>query len=98
MTLREAVDASLKAIPDEKTTQQNMEFLKSISQKISKDDQAKMQAVIDGMKKTDLLAKQKEEENEKKPVINKETKAQISNTDQTAQTSKTGETAQISNT
>ena len=59
MTLREVVDLSLltKSVPDEKTTKNNMDFLQNVAQKMEKTDQQKMQAVIDGMKKTELFTK-----------------------------------------
>ena len=104
MTLREVVDLSLmaKAMPDEKTTKQNMEFLQATAQKMEKPDQQKMQAVIDGMKKTELFTKAQKEEQEKQKKLQQTqkpngalgTEAQTNNTSQTAQISNTTQTAQ----
>ena len=105
MTLREVVDLSLlaKAVPDENTTKKNMDFLQNAAQKMEKTDQQKMQAVIDGMKKTELFTKAQKEEKEKqkklqqtkKPESNIETSAQLQNTSSTAQSGNTGKTAQL---
>lgn len=105
MTLREVVDLSLlaKAVPDENTTKKNMEFLQNAAQKMEKTDQQKMQAVIDGMKKTELFTKAQKEEQEKqkklqqtqKPESNIETSAQLQNTNSTAQSGNTNKTAQL---
>ena len=105
MTLREVVDLSLlaKAVPDEKTTKNNMDFLQNAAQKMEKTDQQKMQAVIDGMKKTELFTKAQKEEQEKqkklqqtkKPESNIETSAQLQNTNSTAQSGNTNKTAQL---
>ena len=105
MTLREVVDLSLlaKAVPDEKTTKKNMDFLQNAAQKMEKTDQQKMQAVIDGMKKTELFTKAQKEEQEKqkklqqtqKPESNIETSAQLQNTSSTAQSGNTSKTAQL---
>lgn len=105
MTLREVVDLSLlaKAVPDENTTKKNMDFLQNAAQKMEKTDQQKMQAVIDGMKKTELFTKAQKEEQEKqkklqqtqKPESNIETSAQLQNTSSTAQSGNTGKTAQL---
>ena len=105
MTLREVVDLSLlaKAVPDENTTKKNMEFLQNAAQKMEKSDQQKMQAVIDGMKKTELFTKAQKEEQEKqkklqqtqKPESNIETSAQLQNTNSTAQSGNTNKTAQL---
>ena len=105
MTLREVVDLSLlaKAVPDENTTKKNMDFLQNAAQKMEKTDQQKMQAVIDGMKKTELFTKSQKEEQEKqkklqqtkKPESNIETSAQLQNTSSTAQSGNTGKTAQL---
>ena len=104
MTLREVVDLSLltKSVPDEKTTKNNMDFLQNVAQKMEKTDQQKMQAVIDGMKKTELFTKAQKEEQEKqkklqqtqKPESNIETSAQLQNTSSTAQSGNTDKTAQ----
>lgn len=102
MTLKEVVDASLaRALPDQKTTQQNIDFLQKAASKLGKDEQQKMQAVVDGLKKTDLYLKAKEEEEKqtqtKQPQANIETQAQVSNTiTNTAQGTNTNTTAQIS--
>lgn len=105
MTLREVVDLSLlaKAVPDENTTKKNMDFLQNAAQKMEKSDQQKMQAVIDGMKKTELFTKAQKEEQEKqkklqqtqKPESNIETSAQLQNTNSTAQSGNTNKTAQL---
>lgn len=105
MTLREVVDLSLlaKAVPDENTTKKNMDFLQNAAQKMEKTDQQKMQAVIDGMKKTELFTKAQKEEQEKqkklqqtqKPESNIETSAQLQNTNSTAQSGNTDKTAQL---
>lgn len=105
MTLREVVDLSLltKSVPDEKTTKNNMDFLQNVAQKMEKTDQQKMQAVIDGMKKTELFTKAQKEEQEKqkklqqtqKPESNIETSAQLQNTSSTAQSGNTDKTAQL---
>lgn len=105
MTLREVVDLSLlaKSIPDENTTKKNMDFLQNAAQKMEKSDQQKMQAVIDGMKKTELFTKVQKEEQEKqkklqqtkKPESNIETSAQLQNTNSTAQSGNTNKTAQL---
>ena len=105
MTLREVVDLSLlaKAVPDENTTKKNMDFLQNAAQKMGKSDQQKMQAVIDGMKKTELFTKAQKEEQEKqkklqqtqKPESNIETSAQLQNTNSTAQSGNTNKTAQL---
>lgn len=105
MTLREVVDLSLlaKAVPDENTTKKNMDFLQNAAQKMEKTDQQKMQAVIDGMKKTELFTKAQKEEQEKqkklqqtqKPESNIETSAQLQNTNSTAQSGNTNKTAQL---
>ena len=105
MTLREVVDLSLlaKAVPDENTTKKNMDFLQNAAQKMEKTDQQKMQAVIDGMKKTELFTKAQKEEQEKqkklqqtqKPESNIETSAQLKNTNSTAQSGNTNKTAQL---
>ena len=105
MTLREVVDLSLldKAVPDENTTKKNMDFLQNVAQKMEKTDQQKMQAVIDGMKKTELFTKAQKEEQEKqkklqqtqKPESNIETSAQLQNTSSTAQSGNTDKTAQL---
>lgn len=105
MTLREVVDLSLlaKAVPDENTTKKNMDFLQNAAQKMEKSDQQKMQAVIDGMKKTELFTKAQKEEQEKqkklqqtqKPESNIETSAQLQNTSSTAQSGNTDKTAQL---
>ena len=105
MTLREVVDLSLlaKAVPDENTTKKNMDFLQNAAQKMEKTDQQKMQAVIDGMKKTELFTKAQKEEQEKqkklqqtqKPESNIETSAQLQNTSSTAQSGNTDKTAQL---
>ena len=101
MTLREVVDASLaRALPDQKTTQQNIDFLQKAASKLGKDEQQKMQAVVDGLKKTDLYLKAKEEEEKqaqtKQPQANVGTQAQVSNTiSDTAQLSKSNSTAQL---
>jgi len=102
MTLKEVIDNSLlRAIPDQKTTQQNIDFLQNIASKLEKDNQQKMQTVIDGLKKTDLYLKSKQEEEKKnqvkQPQANIETQAQVSNTiTNTAQGTNTNTTAQIS--
>lgn len=108
MTLREVVDLSLlaKSIPDENTTKKNMDFLQNAAQKMEKPDQQKMQAIIDGMKKTELFTKAQKEEQEKqekqkkiqqtqKPESNTETTAQLQNTNSTAQSGSTSKTAQL---
>ena len=105
MTLREVVDLSLlaKAVPDENTTKKNMDFLQNAAQKMEKSDQKKMQAVIDGMKKTELFTKAQKEEQEKqkklqqtqKPESNIETSVQLQNTNSTAQSGNTNKTAQL---
>ena len=105
MTLREVVDLSLlaKAVPDENTTKKNMDFLQNAAQKMEKTDQQKMQAVIDGMKKTELFTKAQKEEQEKqkklqqtkKPESNIETSAQLQNTSSTAQSGNTSKTTKI---
>ena len=105
MTLREVVDLSLlaKAVPDENTTKKNMDFFQNSAQKMEKSDQQKMQAVIDGMKKTELFTKAQKEEQEKqkklqqtqKPESNIETSAQLQNTSSTAQSGNTDKTAQL---
>ena len=105
MTLREVVDLSLltKSVPDEKTTKNNMDFLQNVAQKMEKTDQQKMQAVIDGMKKTELFTKAQKEEQEKqkklqqtqKPESNIEVSAQLQNTSSTAQSGNTDKTAQL---
>ena len=105
MTLREVVDLSLlaKAVPDENTTKKNMDFLQNAAQKMEKTDQQKMQAVIDGMKKTELFTKAQKEEQEKqkklqqtqKPESNIEVSAQLQNTSSTAQSGNTDKTAQL---
>ena len=105
MTLREVVDLSLlaKAVPDENTTKKNMDFLQNAAQRMEKSDQQKMQAVIDGMKKTELFTKAQKEEQEKqkklqqtqKPESNIETSAQLQNTNSTAQSGNTNKTAQL---
>ena len=105
MTLREVVDLSLlaKAVPDENTTKNNMDFLQNVAQKMEKSDQQKMQAVIDGMKKTELFTKAQKEEQEKqkklqqtqKPESNIEVSAQLQNTSSTAQSGNTDKTAQL---
>ena len=105
MTLREVVDLSLlaKAVPDENTTKKNMDFLQNAAQKMEKPDQQKMQAIIDGMKKTELFTKAQKEEQEKqkkiqqtqKPESNTETTAQLQNTNSTAQSGSTSKTAQL---
>ena len=105
MTLREVVDLSLltKSVPDEKTTKNNMDFLQNVAQKMEKTDQQKMQAVIDGMKKTELFTKAQKEEQEKqkklqqtqKPESNIEVSAQLQNTSSTAQSGNTYKTAQL---
>lgn len=105
MTLREVVDLSLlaKAVPDENTIKKNMDFLQNAAQKMEKTDQQKMQAVIDGMKKTELFTKAQKEEQEKqkklqqtkKPESNIETSAQLQNTNSTAQSGNTDKTAQL---
>lgn len=105
MTLREVVDLSLlaKAVPDENTTKKNMDFLQNAAQKMEKADQQKMQAVIDGMKKTELFTKAQKEEQEKqkklqqtqKPESNIEVSAQLQNTNSTAQSGNTDKTAQL---
>ena len=71
MTLREVVDLSLlaKSVPDENTTKKNMDFLQNAAQKMEKSDQQKMQAVIDGMKKTELFTKAQKEEQEKQKKL-----------------------------
>lgn len=104
MTLREIVDASLlaKAVPDEKTAKQNIDFLQNTAKKMDKSEQQKMQAVIDGMKKTNLFAKvQKDEEEQqqkqqqvKKPETNIQQTAQIGNANISAQSASSGSTAQ----
>ena len=104
MTLREIVDASLlaKAVPDEKTAKQNIDFLQDTAKKMDKSEQQKMQAVIDGMKKTNLFAKaQKDEEEQqqkqhqvKKPETNIQQTAQIGNANISAQSTSSGSTAQ----
>jgi hypothetical protein len=104
MTLREIVDASLlaKAVPDEKTAKQNIDFLQDAAKKMDKSEQQKMQAVIDGMKKTNLFAKaQKDEEEQqqkqqqvKKPETNTQQTAQVGNTNVSAQPTSSGNTAQ----
>lgn len=104
MTLREIVDASLlaKAVPDEKTVKQNIDFLQDAAKKMDKSEQQKMQAVIDGMKKTNLFAKaQKDEEEQqqkqqqvKKPETNTQQTAQVGNTNVSAQSTSSGNTAQ----
>ena len=73
MTLREVVDLSLlaKAVPDENTTKKNMDFLQNAAQKMEKTDQQKMQAVIDGMKKTELFTKAQKEEQAEETVVEK---------------------------
>ena len=102
MTLKEVIDNSLlRAIPDQKTTQQNIDFLQNIASKLEKDNQQKMQTVIDGLKKADLYLKSKQEEEKKnqvkQPQANIETQAQVSNTiTNTAQGTNTNTTAQIS--
>ena len=105
MTLREVVDLSLlaKAVPDENTTKKNMDFLQNAAQKMEKTDQQKMQAVIDGMKKTELFTKAQKEEQEKqkklqqtqKPESKIKTSAQLQNTNSTAQSGNTNKTAQL---
>lgn len=108
MTLREIVDLSLlaKAVPDEKTTKQNMEFLQATSNSMSRNDKQKMNAVIDGLEKTNLFLKaqkqneekQKKLEQVKRPEGELEKTAQITNTiNNTAQNSQTRGTAQVSN-
>ena len=105
MTLREVVDLSLlaKAVTDENMTKKNMDFLQNAAQKMEKSDQKKMQAVIDGMKKTELFTKAQKEEQEKqkklqqtqKPESNIETSVQLQNKNSTAQSGNTNKTAQI---
>ena len=105
MTLREVVDLSLlaKEVPDENTTKKNMDFLQNAAQKMEKSDQQKMQAVINGMKKTELFTKAQKEEQEKqkkiqqtkKPESNIEISAQLQNTNSTAQSGNTNKTAQL---
>ena len=105
MTLREVVDLSLlaKAVPDENTTKNNMDFLQNVAQKMEKTDQQKMQAVIDGMKKTELFTKAQKAEQEKqkklqqtqKPESNIESSALLQNTSSTAQSGNTDKTAQL---
>jgi len=104
MTLKEVIDNTL-AIPDEKTVKQNIDFLQNVAKNLQKPDQQKMQAVIDGMQKSDLAAKQNKEnaEEQKKqqvqqPQANLQTPAQMDNNVETAQIKKTSSTAQPSNT
>lgn len=103
MTLREIVDASLlaKSIPDEKTTNNNIEFLKTAAENMEQQEKQKMDAVINGLKNTALFAKAKKEEEEKlkkeqkKPQVSQPVQpAQPSNTMATAQMTATSQTAQ----
>ena len=98
MTLKEVIDASL-ALPDEATMKKNMDFLQNTLKNLSGDEHQKMQAVIDGLKKTDLFlkAKKEEQQQQKQPPVNTNTAAQQTNTGATAQISNTKQTAQISN-
>jgi len=104
MTLKEVIDNSL-ALPDEQTMKRNMDFLQTTLKSMTGDNQQKMQAVIDGLKKTDLFLKnQKAAEEElkkqqqlKQPTTNIGTTAQSSNNSDAAQLSNTNQTAQISN-
>ena len=105
MTLREIVDASLlaKSIPDEKTTNRNIEFLKAAAENMEQQGKQKMDAVIDGLKNVSLFAKTKKEEEERlkkeqkkpeQPVQQPQKPAQPTNTAQTAQMPATSQTAQ----
>jgi len=107
MTLKEVIDNTL-AIPDEKTVKQNIDFLQNVAKNLQKPDQQKMQAVIDGMQKSDLAAKQNKQNKEnaeeqkkqqvQQPQANLQTPAQMDNNAETAQIKKTSSTAQPSNT
>lgn len=104
MTIKEIVDASLlaKSIPDEKTTNKNIEFLKAAAENMERQRKQKMDAVIDGFKNVSLFAKMKKEEEERLKKIQKKPEqlaqqqkpAQPTNTAQTAQMSSTSQTAQ----
>ena len=102
MTLREIVDASLlaKSIPDEKTTNKSIEFLKAAAENMEQQGKQKMDAVINGLKNVSMFAKAKKEEDEKlkkeqnKPVQQPQKPAQPTNTAQTAQMPATSQTAQ----
>jgi hypothetical protein len=96
MTLREAIDNSLRALPDEKTTKNNLEFLQNAAKKMEKMDQQKMQSVIDGIKKTDLFVKN-QQEMEKQQKKQKQVEKPQMNSGNTAQTSESGATAQVPN-
>ncbi len=98
MTLREVIDVSLlaKATPDAKTSKQNIQFLQNTAQKMGKGDQQKMQAVIDGMKKTEMFTTAQKEEEEKQNKI-KQVQKPIGTNEKSAQPSDTSTTAQVSN-
>ena len=96
MTLRETIDNSLRALPDEKTTKNNLEFLQNAAKKMEKMDQQKMQSVIDGIKKTDLFVKN-QQEMEKQQKKQKQVEKPQMNSGNTAQTSESGATAQVPN-
>lgn len=104
MTFKEAMEITG---PDEKTSQQNIDFLeKEVSPKLEKEIQVKMKSVVDGLKQQqvaqkNLVQQQQKEKNieqTKKPNGQIESTAQISNTIGNAQVSNTSNTAQPSNT
>lgn len=88
------------AAPDEKTSQNNIDFLeKEVYPTLNKDLQLKMKAVLDGIKQQSLTQKKFQEEmkKQKEAAANaaKQSTAQISQTTSKAQVSNTGQTAQV---
>lgn len=96
MTLREVIDSTLSIDP--KTQENNIKVLNDISQRLSKDDQQKMQAVLQGLKQQQAASQQKQQEADKQkqqdksklPMGNTTTNAQVSGNSQTAQTGSDG--------
>lgn len=95
MTLRQVVDNTL-AVPDQKTQENNIKTVDEITKKLSKEDQQKMQTVLQGMKQQQAAAqKQQQEQNKTKlPTGGIQTTAQPIGNNTTAQSDNNGDTAQ----
>lgn len=95
MTLRQVVDNTL-AVPDQKTQENNIKTVDEITKKLSKEDQQKMQTVLQGMKQQQIAAqKQQQKQNKTKlPAGGVQSTAQPSGDNTTAQSDNNGDTAQ----
>lgn len=94
MTLRQIVDEDLSIDP--KTQENNIKFLSDISQKLTKEDQQKMQAVLQGLKQQQAANQQKKAEEDKQKQQEKSAQP-MGNPANSAQPSGTNSTAQVSN-